>query len=198
MPLFTLGDLEAIRRQAHDVALVTAAGSRVDARRRTAVEQPLVHVGGVMPEYFEIRGWGVVVGAPLSAEDERQGALRVRDRADRSSTTLFPAQSPLGKDLRVHDIDVPRRRRARVEGRGAFGADQDDVVFMPYSTFSRRIIGNDRVGRDHGVGRRRPTASTTRRRRSPQILRRRRHIAPGDDDDFAVRDPREIQALLQR
>jgi putative ABC transport system permease protein len=29
------------------------------------------------------------------------------------------------------------------------------------------------------------------------ILRRRRHILPGEEDDFAVRDPREIQAVLQ-
>jgi putative ABC transport system permease protein len=30
------------------------------------------------------------------------------------------------------------------------------------------------------------------------ILRARRHIAQGEDDDFAVRDPREMQALLQK
>jgi putative ABC transport system permease protein len=29
------------------------------------------------------------------------------------------------------------------------------------------------------------------------ILHARRHILPGEDDDFAVRDPREIQSLLQ-
>ena len=29
VPLFTAGDLDAIRRQAHDVALVSAAGSRI-------------------------------------------------------------------------------------------------------------------------------------------------------------------------
>ena len=29
-----------------------------------------------------------------------------------------------------------------------------------------------------------------------RILHRRRHIAEGEDDNFAVRDPRELQALL--
>jgi putative ABC transport system permease protein len=29
------------------------------------------------------------------------------------------------------------------------------------------------------------------------VLRTRRHVLPGEEDDFAVRDPREVQALLE-
>ena len=84
-----------------------------------------------------------------------------------------------------------------LESKGAaVGADQDDVVFMPYSTFSRRLVGNDRTAAI--------MASAVSADRIDEakgeivdILRRRRHIAPGDDDDFAVRDPRDLQAVLQ-
>ncbi len=67
---------------------------------------------------------------------------------------------------------------------------------MPFSTFSHRIMGSDRVGV--------LIASAVSEDRIDdakaqigEVLRRRRHLAKGADDDFAVRDPREIQALLQ-
>jgi putative ABC transport system permease protein len=108
---------------------------------------------------------------------------------------LFQSQSPLGKDLRVRDKTC--RVVGVLESKGAaVGADQDDVVFMPYSTFSRRLVGNDRTAAIMASA-----VSTDRideaKEEITQILRRRRHIATGDDDNFAVRDPRDIQAVLQ-
>ncbi len=193
VPLFTLGDLDAIRRQAHDIALVTAGGSRAErvvfgGRNRSSA------VGGVMPEYFEIRSWGVTSGRLYTQEDERQGAS-VCLVGTTVVGDIFQSQSPLGKDLRVRDKTC--RVIGVLESKGAaVGADQDDVVFMPYSTFSRRLVGNDRTAAI--------MASAVSADRIDEakgeivdILRRRRHIAPGDDDDFAVRDPRDLQAVLQ-
>ena len=142
VPLFTLGDLDAIRRQAHDIALVTAGGSRAErvvfgGRNRSSA------VGGVMPEYFEIRSWGVTSGRLYTQEDERQGAS-VCLVGTTVVGDIFQSQSPLGKDLRVRDKTC--RVIGVLESKGAaVGADQDDVVFMPYSTFSRRLVGNDRT-----------------------------------------------------
>jgi putative ABC transport system permease protein len=193
VPLFTLGDLDAIRHQAHDVGLVSAAGSRAErivfgGRNRSSA------VGGVMPEYFEIRSWGVTSGRLYTQEDERQGASVCL-----VGTTLvgdvFQSQSPLGKDLRVRDKTC--RIIGVLESKGAaVGADQDDVVFMPFSTFSRRLVGNDRTAAIMASA-----VSTDRideaKEEITAILRRRRHIAVGDDDNFAVRDPRDLQVVLQ-
>ena len=97
----------------------------------------------------------------------------------------------------MHDLACRVIGVLEPKGASAFGMDQDDVVFMPFTTFSRRIVGQ-RARRRSSSRRRSPRiASTTPRSRSPTILRQRRHIPPGEDDDFAVRDPREIQALLQ-
>ena len=82
------------------------------------------------------------------------------------------------------------------KGASAFGMDQDDVVFMPYSTFSRRIMGNDRV-QVFMASAKSPDRIEDAKEQITEILRRRRHIRKGDDDNFAVRDPRELQALLQ-
>jgi len=61
VPLFTAGDLDAIRRQAHDVDKVSAAGQRM-SRVIAGPYNRQVNVGGVSPEYFDIRSWGVSSG----------------------------------------------------------------------------------------------------------------------------------------
>jgi putative ABC transport system permease protein len=192
-PLFTAGDVDAIRHQAHSVALVTPVGTRPQrlvygGRNRSSM------VSGAMPEYFEIRDWGVSSGRLLLPEDERQGGS-VCVVGQTIVDDLFMAQSPLGKDLRVHDKTC--RVVGVLEPKGAaMGNDQDDVVFMPYTTFSRRILGNDRIGTIMASA---VSADqiTDAKEEVTEILRRRRRIASGDDDNFSVRDPRDIQAVLQ-
>src|SRR6186713_869129 len=73
VPLFSAGDLDAVRRQAHDVALVSAAGSRL-SRVVVGPYNRSVTTSGVTPEYFEIRGWGVVSGRLPNQLDERRAA----------------------------------------------------------------------------------------------------------------------------
>jgi putative ABC transport system permease protein len=193
VPLFTLGDLDAIRREAHDVERITAFGSRAErivygGRNRSTA------VAGLMPEYFEIRGWGVTSGRLYTQEDERQAAS-VCVVGQTIVDDVFQSQSPLGKDLRVRDKSC--RVVGVLEAKGAsLGTDQDDMVLLPFSTFSRRLVGSDRT-----PGIMASAMSTDRideaKEEITQILRRRRHIAAGDEDNFAVRDPRDVQAVLQ-
>jgi len=194
VPLFTTGDLEAIRRQAHDVAQITAAGQRM-VRVVAGSNNRRVNTTGVMPEYFAIRGWGAASGRVLGPEDERSAGL-VCVIGQVVSEALFGGQSPLGKDMRVRDVSCRVVGVLEQKGSNAFGVDQDDIVFLPFSTFSRRIMGSDRAGvlivsavSDDRID--------DAKGQITDILRRRRHIVHGEDDDFAVRDPREIQALLQ-
>jgi len=194
VPLFTMGDVEAIRRQAHDVGQVTAAGQRL-LRVVVGSNNRRVMTGGVMPEYFSIRGWGTSSGRALAAEDERSAA-QVCVIGQVVSEALFAEQSPIGKDMRIHDISCRVIGVLERKGSNAFGVDQDDAVFLPFSTFSRRIMGSDRVGvlMLSAVSEDRIDDAKAQ---VADVLRHRRHIARGEDDDFAVRDPREIQAVLQ-
>ncbi|MFT3772064.1 MAG: ABC transporter permease [Minicystis sp.] len=194
VPLFRLSDLEALRRQAHDVALVTAAGQRM-LRIVSGSSNRTVNVGGVMPEYFAIRAWGVSSGRLLDADDERQAAAACVV-GQTVVDMLFDGHSPLGKEIRVRDFTCRVVGVMEAKGASAFGADQDDVLFLPYATFSRRLAGSERVGVI--------MASAVSKDRIDQakeqmiaVLRARRHIPAGDEDDFAVRDPREIQSLLE-
>jgi putative ABC transport system permease protein len=194
VPLFSAGDLEAVRRQAHDVALVSAAGSRM-ARAVVGPYNRTTTTSGVNPEYFEIRSWGVVSGRLLNQVDERRAAA-VCVIGQTVVDALYPGQSPLGRELRVHQLACRVVGVLEAKGANAFGMDQDDAIMMPYSTFSRRIMGSDRV-QVFMASAKAPELIEDAKAQIIRILQRRRHIPEGEDDNFAVRDPRELQALLQ-
>ena len=195
VPLFTPADVEAVRRGARDVALLSAVSSRT-LRTVVGANNRNVQVSGVTQEYLEIRGWGTARGRSLSREDQRQAA-QVCVIGRTVETALFAGQNPLGEDLRVHNVACRVVGVLNAKGASAFGMDQDDVVFMPFSTFARRIVGSERVAMMVASARAKDRLDDARLQIT-SVLRHRRHILPGEEDDFSVRDPREIQALLEQ
>jgi putative ABC transport system permease protein len=194
VPLFTPGDLDAVRRQAHDVGLVSAAGSRM-MRLVAGPYNRQANVSGVTPEYFAIRSWGVKKGRLLNPADERQAATACvigQTVAD----ALYPGQDPIGHELRIRQLACRVIGVMEQKGASAFGMDQDDVVFTPHSTFSRRILGSDRV-QVFMASAKSPELIEDAKRQIRDVLRRRRHVPAGEDENFAIRDPRELQALLE-
>ena len=192
-PLFTTGDLQAIRRGAHDVARISAVGTLI----KRVVAGPYhvsTTVAGVEPDYFAIRRWGVSSGRLLDEDDGRQAA-NVCVIGQTTATSLYPGRSPLGRELRI------QRSTCRVVGvmisKGAsFGADQDDVVFLPHSTFARKLVGSDRIGGLLLAASAQDRVDSAQRQ-VVEILRQRRRILSGEEDNFAVRDPREMQTVLE-
>lgn len=194
VPLFTAADLDAVRHEAHDVALVSAAGSRV-SRAVVGPYNRSVSTAGVTPEYFEIRAWGVATGRLLTQADERRAAT-VCVIGQTVADALYPGQNPLGREMRVHQIACRVVGIMEPKGASAFGMDQDDVIFMPYSTFARRIMGSDRV-QVFMASAKGSDLIEDAKTQIVRILHRRRHIPQGEEDNFSIRDPRELQTLLQ-
>ena len=192
-PLFTEGDLDAIRRQARDVALVSAAGNQ-PVRAVAGPYNRTVTTIGADPEYFAIRSLGVERGRLISPEDDRQAAA-VCIVGKTVAEALYPGADPVGAELRLQRMSCRVVGLAEAKGANAFGIDQDDVVYVPYSTFARRLTGTDRIAAMMVMAVA-PDRIDAAKEEMSELLRRRRHIAPNDEDNFAIRDPREMQALL--
>ena len=81
------------------------------------------------------------------------------------------------------------------KGQSGFGQNQDDLVVVPLRTLQRRMAGNSDVGailvsaRD-GVSTEKVQADLER------LLRERRKIRDGADDDFNVRDLKEVASAF--
>jgi putative ABC transport system permease protein len=105
--------------------------------------------------------------------------------------TLFGTADPLGRSIRIGNVSCEVIGLLAAKGESGMGMDQDDIVLMPLRAFHRSIAGNTDINtiylsaRD-GVDTARLQAELER------LLRDRRKITSGQDDDFAVRDMRQI------
>lgn len=144
--------------------------------------------GADMPAIHDWRlALGAFFGAGDVAEDAKVAVLgpAVRDR-------LFgPGVDPVGRSIRAGIVPLRVIGVLASKGQDAGGQDQDDTVFVPYTTVQKRMRGVaylDRItisaGDADAVGR--VQAGIT------QLLRRRHAIAPGAPDDFRVQNLEEL------
>ena len=192
---FSPADLEALRRESRAVGEITPIGAGTYRVIAPGASRP-TNVRGVSPAFFRISNWPTALGRGLDEQDERIGAQVCLVGKTVADALYGTPEASIGKTMRVHDVSCRVVGTIAPKGASAFGLDQDDIVFMPYSTFSRRILGSDRIQMmiASAVSGDRVDEA---REQMVRLLRHRRHVLPGEDDDFAVRDPREVVAVLQ-
>jgi putative ABC transport system permease protein len=83
----------------------------------------------------------------------------------------------------------------QAKGQSTMGSDQDDLVVMPLRTFHRRLAGNRNVTLIQ-VSVREGESTEVAKEDIERLMRKRRHIAAGEQDDFSVRDMKEIANML--
>jgi putative ABC transport system permease protein len=109
---------------------------------------------------------------------------------------LFGGQDPLGSNIRLGKVSCHVIGLLEAKGQSTMGRDQDDLVLLPLRTLQRRLAGRHDVGLIQVSVR--DSASTAQAQREiTWLLRKRRHISPSEDDDFSVRDMKEIAEMLR-
>jgi putative ABC transport system permease protein len=79
------------------------------------------------------------------------------------------------------------------KGQGAFGQDQDDVIFTPYTTVQKKLQGIQHIN-NITVSAETPDTAPVAAAIS-ETLRLRHKLVPGEPDDFTVRTQEEIASL---
>jgi putative ABC transport system permease protein len=155
-----------------------------------ATENRITTVTGTDNNYFVTQDWLLKAGRQFFDGEIRGGraaciiGATVRDK-------LFGRADPLGRNIRVDKVSCEVIGLLESKGQSSFGSDQDDIVLMPIRTFHRRLAGNIDINRimvsaKDGVETSKVQADIER------ILRERRNIATGKEDDFSVRDMKQI------
>jgi putative ABC transport system permease protein len=151
-------------------------------------------VTGTTNAWFTVRGWRLAEGREFS-DEELAGGTPACVIGTTVQRTIFGGQDALGASLRIGNVACIVIGELQSKGQSSFGDDQDDVVVVPLATFQRRIGGNRHVDSIVlSVAKGRSSSGATNQ--VTALLRERRRIAPGHDDDFDVRDMKELARAL--
>jgi putative ABC transport system permease protein len=151
-------------------------------------------VNGSDNPFFEVRNWTLAAGRLFTPSEQRAGrAVCVVGETVRRE--LFGAQDPIGQKIRLKRLACRVIGLLAPKGQSTMGSDQDDLVVMPLRTFQRRVSGNRDVSLIQ-VSVRQGASTAAAKAQIERVLRERRHIAANEEDDFSVRDMKEIASIL--
>jgi putative ABC transport system permease protein len=192
----TADDAVAIRRGVPNV-LAVSPGVRTRQQIITRGRNWSASVEGVGIDLLTIRSWRLLRGTFFSATDVQE-AQKVCVIGTTVRNELFAATvNPVGQSVRIGSHVFRIVGVLAPKGQSAGGEDQDDAVFVPYTTAQKKLMGvtylrniivsatsPDRVAQvAHAIG---------------VLLRNRHRIPPGGTDDFRVRTLDEIVSMRTR
>lgn len=151
-------------------------------------------VTGSDNNYFKVTNRSIRSGRLFSEGELRAGAA-VCIIGETVRKKLFGAQDPLGERIRLQKLTCEVIGLLEEKGQSTMGTDQDDIVVVPLNTFHRRISGNQdvnliQVSVQEGVSTEKVQLDIER------LMRERRHLSLSDDDNFQVRDMKEVIKTL--
>lgn len=151
---------------------------------------------GVGVNYLRVRSWDIDAGGFFTERDERAGNC-VCVVGYTVVRELFPADNPIGQQLRIGNIPFTVVGVLGKKGASLTGDDQDNVVLMPYTTVKKRLQGSS--FKDVAailVGAKAPELIDSAKGEIIQLLNDRHHIAPGQKSDFDVVTSAQLSELF--
>ncbi|MFO7576677.1 MAG: MacB family efflux pump subunit [Pelovirga sp.] len=131
-------DVSAVRELPNVLAAVPEQSSSVTVRYREFDHRTAIN--NTSADFVTARSWSLAQGTFFNERDERNFAT-VAVLGQTVARALFPASEPLGEYLLINNIPFQIIGIMAPMGAGMGGVDQDDVVFIPYTTGSLRLTG---------------------------------------------------------
>ena len=192
---FHLDDVRSIAREISSVVAVAPSSSKP----ATAVfgnENWSTRVTGIDNQYLTVGNWSLQGGREFSDSELRAGkAVCILGASVRQE--LFGGQDALGSKIRLGKLSCQVVAVLEAKGQSTMGTDQDDLVLLPLRTFQRRIAGKQDIGLIQ-VSVQEGASTEKAVRDIKRLMRKRRHISATENDDFSVRDLKEIAKMLSR
>ncbi|HQX82755.1 MAG TPA: ABC transporter permease [Vicinamibacterales bacterium] len=150
-------------------------------------------VQGTNVDWPLIKSWPMKYGQFFTEQDV-QAAAKVLVLGSNVADLLFPEQDPTGQNLRVRNHVFKVIGVFTSKGASSGGQNQDDQVFMPFTTVQKKIQGNQRLNNitvssfsADGIAQ---AAESVR-----VAMRVLNDIGPGQEDDFRVQTLEDMVAF---
>ncbi len=142
---------------------------------------------GESPDYPVIRSWSIAEGTMFTEQDVRSIA-KVCVVGRTIVDQLFPGENPVGQTLRIRNLPFRIVGVLAPKGYNIMGADQDDVVIIPYTSHMRRVSRRTTINAILIQASSNARLDTVKQNIEDVLLQRRR----GREADFIVRTQEEI------
>jgi len=159
-------------------------------------------VQGTDVDFPLIRSWPVAMGIFFTPQDVSTAA-KVAVVGSTVRDQLFgPGADPTGQVIRIANTSAQGQTSypftvvgvLASKGQSGVGQDQDDVVFVPYTTVMKKMRGVTFI-QQVTVSATAANDTSATADRIAALLRVRHKIQPGDPDDFMVRTMEEMAAV---
>jgi putative ABC transport system permease protein len=190
-PTITQDDFQAIQQL--PTILHATVRPEVTTIIQSAEANWTTDVGGVTPEFFQIRVWPLASGRQISQSDV-DGGTKVMVLGQTVVEQLFAGNDPIGQQVRVGNVPFTVIGVLTKKGQTPGGGDIDNNAYIPVTTYRAKVQGGMRNLVDGAIFIRAVSEQEASRteREIVSLLRDRHHLAPGTDDDFVIRNMVEL------
>ena len=153
-------------------------------------------VSGVSSNFQDVNNWTMAEGRFISSKNV-ENRERVAVVGQTVVKNLFAGEDPVGKEIRVKNIPFRVIGVLNSKGNGTMGNDQDDTIFIPYTTAMERVEGVDYLrmvyvvaSDDNGIDRLQSDIEN--------LLRVRHSIKDTNLDDFNIQNMKSIMETMEQ
>jgi putative ABC transport system permease protein len=198
----TLTPDDAVAVTKVDGVQYTAAGVNTRGQLIYGNQNWNTQVQGTDIDFPSIRSWSTTLGAFFSPQDVTASA-KVAVIGSTVRDQLFgPDADPVGQTIRIGNSTAAGQTSypftvtgvMASKGQSGVGQDQDDVVFVPYTTVMKKMRGITFI-QQITVSAASATDTSATADRIAALMRVRHKMQPGDPDDFMVRTMEEMAAV---
>ncbi len=189
----TLNDAQAIVEGSKFINDISPSGNKTFPVRYGNTVLSSILVVGTWPNYTDIRNFGVKEGRFISNEDN-ENLNKVAVIGTKVVESLFGDENPIGKYILIWRVPCQVIGVLEEKGVDLSGVDQDNQIFVPLSTFLRRLVNKDYINSIsvQVISEKYLPAAKTE---IENILRKRHKIQDEQNDDFTVIDMKDVMAL---
>ena len=154
-------------------------------------------VQGVYPSYQSIGSWQVQEGNFFTQADEQSGTSVVvlgQTVVDNLFTPL--GLDPVGQQIRIGNGTYTVVGTLASKGSTGFGANADDVVFVPFSTAQQRLSGSQFVNSIVLTANNASNVNSVQTA-TQSLLEQRHNISNPSQDDFTIQNASQVLSTVQ-